>query len=202
MNEKFTGKGRYTFPNHAEYSGDFEEDLPEGMGQLELPNGDSYEGQWVAGEMSGFGIYRFYNEKLDRFKGQYEGQFSNSKFNGFGKMIYPNSSVYCGYWRDGLKEGLGEFACINGETIMGRWENDDLVEGIYTFKDGTKYVGHFRNFNFNGFGSLIHPDGSTQQGYWKDNILVEGFSFELDEKVNNILNNQILFVENESRESN
>lgn len=202
MNTKFTGKGRYTFPNHAEYSGDFKEDIPEGIGQLELPNGDSYEGQWEAGEMSGFGIYRFYNEKLDRFKGMYEGEFSHSKFNGLGKMIYPNSTVYYGNWRDGQKEGLGEFVGINGEIIMGRWENDSIVEGICTFADGSKYVGSFRNSKFCGFGSLINSDGSVQQGYWKNGVLAEGFSFETDETIHNILNNQILVIKNENRESN
>lgn len=202
MSAKFTGKGHYTYPNHANYFGDFKEDAPNGLGQLELPNGDTYEGHWVDGEMSGFGVYRFYNMKLDRFKGMYEGEFSHSKFNGLGKMIYPDSTVYYGNWREGKKEGLGEFVGINGEKIMGKWENDGLVEGIYLFADGSKYVGHFQNSKFNGFGSLMHPDGSIQQGYWKNNMLVEGFSFEADEAINNILNNQILVVENENRESN
>ncbi len=201
MKTKFTGKGYYTFPNRAEYTGDFKEDVPEGTGQLELPNGDSYEGQWEAGEMSGFGIYRFYNEKLDKFKGMYEGEFSYSKFNGLGKMVYPSSSVFYGYWQDGLKEGLGEYIGLNGETIMGRWEHDMLVEGVCTFADGSKYIGHFENSKFNGFGTFILPDGTIRQGIWKNNKMIEGFSYEANEKINNVLNNQILITENEDRES-
>ena len=117
-------------------------------------------------------------------------------------MTYPNSTIYYGNWRDGKKDGLGEFIDINGETIMGRWENDILVEGICIFADGSKYVGSFQDSKFNGFGSLIQPNGSVQQGFWKDNILVKGFSFDANETVNNILNNQIIVIENENRESN
>lgn len=85
MDEKFTGKGRFIYPNGAEYEGEFVNDLPEGRGCLVLPNLDTYEGEFKAGEMSGFGVYRFYNPNLDRLKGSYEGEFAHSKFSGFGK---------------------------------------------------------------------------------------------------------------------
>lgn len=195
MDSNFTGKGRYTLPDHSEYSGDFKDDMPDGIGQFDFSNGDSYEGHWEAGEMSGFGIYRFYNQKLDRFKGMYEGEFQHSKFNGVGKITYPDSTVYYGSWRDGKKEGLGEFFGIHGETIMGRWENDNLVEGVCTFADGSRYVGHFLNSKFNGFGTLILTDNSIRQGYWKDSMLIEGLSFEADQAINKISDNKIIVVE-------
>lgn len=197
MKEKFTGKARYSYPNGADYEGEFVEDMPEGIGVMTLPNFDTYEGHWVNGEMSGFGVYRFYNEKMDKFKGSYEGEFAHSKFDGLGKMNYPDSSVFYGYWKDGKKDGQGQLTLNTGETIIGRWKGDTLKDGIYIFPDGTKYIGNFKNSKFNGFGSLIMTDGTIHQGIWENNVIINGFSYDNNNIINQILNNQVLTSGNE-----
>lgn len=197
MKEKFSGKARYSFSNGADYEGEFVDDLPEGIGIMTLPNFDTYEGHWVNGEISGFGVYRFYNAKLDKFKGSYEGEFAHSKFNGLGKMNYPDSSVFYGYWKDGKKDGQGQFTSSAGSCIIGRWEEDTLKEGIYIFPDGTKYIGSFKDSKFNGFGSLILTDGTIHQGIWENNLLANGFSFETNDEIHQIISNQVLIARNE-----
>lgn len=197
MKEKFTGKARYSFPNGSEYEGEFVNDVPEGIGTLVLPNFDTYEGHFVDGEMFGFGVYRFYNTKLDKFKGSYEGEFVHSKFDGLGKMNYPDSSVYYGHWKNGKKDGQGQFINVTGVSMIGRWDNDSFVEGLYVFPDGTRYYGNFKESKFNGFGTLMLTDGTIQQGFWKDNVLVDGFSYANNNDINQILNNQVLDIRNE-----
>lgn len=201
MKEKFTGKARYSFPNGAEYEGEFVNDVPEGIGTLVLPNFDTYEGHWLNGEMSGFGIYRFYNVKLDKLKGSYEGEFAHSKFNGLGKMIYPDSSVFYGRWKDGKKDGQGQYTTSTGASIVGRWEEDILKEGLYIYPDGTRYFGSFKDSKFNGFGILILSDGTVQQGIWENNVIIDGFSNGNNNEIYQILNNQVLMTKNEDRES-
>ena len=52
-------------------------------------DGDVYNGTWVDGLMSGFGVYNFVSG--DR----YEGSFSNDSFNGRGiYLICENNSKY------------------------------------------------------------------------------------------------------------
>jgi hypothetical protein len=42
------GKGTYLFPNGNRYDGDWVADLKEGYGTLTYVNGEKYEGQWKA----------------------------------------------------------------------------------------------------------------------------------------------------------
>jgi len=35
------------------------EDKPEGVGKINYPNGDIYEGEWVGGEKHGQGVYSY-----------------------------------------------------------------------------------------------------------------------------------------------
>lgn len=112
-------------------------------------------------------------------------------------MTYPNTSVYYGQWVNGLKDGFGQYIGISGETIIGKWENDVLKEGICIFPDESKYFGHFKDSKHNGFGSLILNDGTIQQGIWKDGVLVNGLSHSRD-KISTVVNNQVFIHEDEN----
>ena len=41
--------------------------------------------------------------------GTYQGQFLNDKFEGKGKYIYPDKSCYLGEWKEGKRDGHGTY---------------------------------------------------------------------------------------------
>ena len=63
-----------------------------GFGSHQSASGDSYEGQFVNGQLSGLGTY--INKKGEK----YVGQFADGFFNGFGTLYSANGEI--------LKQGL------------------------------------------------------------------------------------------------
>jgi len=41
---------------------------------------------------------------------------------GKGRFSYPDSSVYFGYFKMGLKDGLGKLEFASGNSEIGKWE--------------------------------------------------------------------------------
>lgn len=58
----------------------------------------SYDGDWVNGQMHGFGTYRFADGAT------YEGVMQDDWPNGEGTARYPNGGVYVGRWKNGKYE--------------------------------------------------------------------------------------------------
>lgn len=58
----------------------------------------SYEGDWVNGQMHGFGSYHFADAAT------YEGVMRDNRPNGEGTARYTNGGVYVGRWKDGKYE--------------------------------------------------------------------------------------------------
>ena len=133
---------------------------------VEFENGNIYHGQWNDNfEMEGYGKYYLKEEKVFAEgiweKGElkrarifypngdiYDGEMSNSNYNGKGKLISQNYE-YNGKFVDGEKDG----------------------EGTIKFNDGTEYFGTFANNNFNGYGNMKWNNGLEYKGYFKDNFL-------------------------------
>jgi len=67
---------------------------------LILPNGDYYDGEFLAGRANGRG--RFISEETGI---SYEGQFKDDMQEGKGKETYPDGSYYYG-------EFVGKFRCF------------------------------------------------------------------------------------------
>jgi len=157
--------------------------------ELELPNGDRYEGETRDGKMEGWGIYTFVNG--DR----YEGQFLDNRISGKGTMSYQNGNRYSGDFKSGMKHGNGVFTFANGDVYRGEFrDNQREGRGTYVFADGAKYfgefhsgrrhgkgkyvyaggaeyVGEFRNGRKHGYGVCIYPNGVRVKGIWKDDRL-------------------------------
>jgi len=59
----------------------------------------------------------------------YDGNFNNSKFNGNGVMMYPESGdVFEGNFVDWKKSGPGKLTRKNGEVIHGVWRDDYKIQ--------------------------------------------------------------------------
>lgn len=189
----FTGKASFTFPDGKVYEGDFENDLPNGVGCMTFPNGDTYDGHWKNGKMEGHGTYRFFDLRRDRFNGYYEGFFSDSQFDGWGKREYANKAKYCGRWQHGKKTGEGQLLFATGDSFSGIWEEDVLKEGLVSFADGSTYNGHLKDYRFMGFGTYMRPDGTILQGKWNGAVLVKGVEISANGDINEIEENKKLW---------
>lgn len=87
------GKGVFSAEQYT-YTGDFDQDLFHGLGELKYSDGSCYVGE-----------------------------FEHGKITGTGQMTFADGSIYKGLWRDGRMHGLGTFYTILGEQWTGMWNN-------------------------------------------------------------------------------
>jgi hypothetical protein len=129
-----------------------------------------------------------YNKKS--IKGNYQGEWDQGSWSGFGTHIKPNGDVYQGNFLGDLKHGAGTYryhddkrvfegrhvmgervdgkmAYGDGSLYKGQWYNSKRHgRGAYRFCDGSKYKGEFAEDKIHGVGQLIWPDGSKFSGEW------------------------------------
>lgn len=99
----------------------------------------------------------------------YCGQIADSLFNGYGKMVYTDSTVYEGEWKDGLWEGQGLLSFPDGDSYKGAFSQHQFSGyGTYQYADGASYEGYWENGMFNGSGTMYYADGSIYAGEWID----------------------------------
>lgn len=100
----------------------------------------------------------------------YMGQY-DSLFNGKGRCIYADGTVYDGEWKDGMWEGYGTVVYPDGDVYQGDFLNNlKDGKGTYTYHTGARYEGEWKNDRFNGKGLLVFEDGGRYNGSWKDDM--------------------------------
>lgn len=62
--------------------------------------------------------------------GIYEGEFTEGKITGYGRLIMPNQNVYVGDFVDGAFDGTGSLTVKGGDVIGGTWKNNQLVKTL------------------------------------------------------------------------
>lgn len=97
----------------------YEEDKSQNYGKTEkrpkikLDNGAIYEGEWLVGT-----------------------EIKQGK----GKFLWPDGSVYEGYWKDGKANGKGRLVHSDGDIYIGEWKNDKADGyGRYMHADDAEY---------------------------------------------------------------
>ena len=72
-----------------------------------------------------------------------EGNYIQSKKNGFGKYTYPNKDVYEGHWVEDRRVGRGSgfIAEMPSRSLTGQWEQDVDGTAFILCDDGSKYCG-------------------------------------------------------------
>lgn len=83
------------------------------------------EGNWINGELSGYGI-RAWRKKLDDlYQSKYVGGFKNDAMNGYGKYWYSLGAVFEGFF-DCCSENkpfqTGKMTYKNGKVEEGTWQ--------------------------------------------------------------------------------
>ena len=97
------------------------DDVRSGTGKYTYPNGDTYEGEWVAGLREGKGVY-----------------------------TYVSGVKYEGMWSKGVRSGEGELQYENLRFAGGFTDDQPLGPGRFIFKAGYVQPGEFVMSHDNG----------------------------------------------------
>jgi len=122
------------------YEGQVVKGIRNGLGQIVLPNGDVYKGQWKSDLRHGAGLCKF------------------------GKT----GAIYKGEWRDGKPAGNGTLLCLPNEIIEGRFDGFKIFDGQVKilFGNGEYYEGNFKNNHRNSTGIHYYINGDFYDGEW------------------------------------
>ncbi len=145
----------------------------EGAGKATFPQGDVYEGEFLAGARDGAGKYVYAapppgeeeepKPPIAEYDGQwaqgakarvgtatyasghkYQGSWKNGKFSDLGTMFYPNGDIFTGMWSEGKKSGQGTYIFkASGTKVAGEWKDNALVTGAFVDAFGNTYTGTF-----------------------------------------------------------
>lgn len=126
--------------------------LVDGHVSIKWPDGSSYDGNALAGQMDGQGTLT--TRTGDRF----EGQWKSGQLNGYGSAVWANGDRYDGDWRDGKADGRGVQVWADGHKYDGEWRNDEPNgHGIVTERDGTRFEGEFADGRPRETAALASP---------------------------------------------
>ncbi|CAI2378852.1 unnamed protein product [Moneuplotes crassus] len=134
-----------------------------------IPCGDTYEGQVnkKTGKMHGHGTYEWlsHDGKGDR----YVGDWVNGNMEGYGIYYYENGDKYEGEWMKDNKHGLGVFTRANGNIYKGEYKVDNRSgKGKLSWNNGNSYEGYFYNSKLHGRGTFYWADGAKFEGIWQN----------------------------------
>lgn len=135
-------------------------------GEMTLPNGDKYVGDFVNGKRTGKGV----QTQVGGWK--YVGDFKDDVFEGHGTFTLQGGWDYVGEFRSGRFGGQGALVLPDGRKYVGEFKADNFSgKGTLTFPDGRKYVGEFKNDVYDGQGAEYLADGAVaRSGYWERGV--------------------------------
>lgn len=130
--------------------------------EVHFPNGSTYVGDWLNGEMHGAG-------KLIHCNGDiYEGEFAHNLMHGQGKTTFARGKQdawHEGMWLNGQKNGHGVLRSISGGLFIGEFKYDkEEGHGIKTWSNGDSYVGEWARGKLTGNGVYKYADGDIFEG--------------------------------------
>lgn len=153
--------GELTLPDGRKYAGEWQRGTANGQGVLTAPDGARYVGEFQNGEFQGQGVLT--TAKGDRFVGQ----FQNGKGNGRGTFTSNNGTRYEGEFRDNQFHGQGTVTLPGGERYVGEWRDGKTNgRGVFT-GNAIEYAGEFRDNEFHGTGTLNHANGTRHVGEFR-----------------------------------
>ena len=142
--------------NGARYSGNLENDLPNGYGIYET-NNIKYEGYFKDGL---FHISGTLTDKVRKYK--YVGSFNLGNKEGFGKIIFDDGKYFEGMFLNNSANGIGYMEYSDGEVYVGEFKNN-LANGQGTvyYTNGNIYTGSFLDDKENGLGVMMEHDNKS-----------------------------------------
>ncbi|KAL5995213.1 Phosphatidylinositol 4-phosphate 5-kinase 9 [Asimina triloba] len=158
--------GELLLPNGESYSGTLLGNMPEGSGRYVWVDGCMYEGEWRSGMRHGAGKITWPSGAV------YDGEFSGGYISGNGTYIGADKVVYKGRWRLNVKHGLGCQTYPNGDVFEGSWIQG-VVEGPgkYVWANGNVYIGNMKGEKMSEKGTLTWTNGDSFEGSWLDGFM-------------------------------
>ena len=147
------------------YSGDMEENLPNGQGTYQWDDNTSYSGEWKQGKADGNGVYKSKTINL-------EGTFSENKLiNGQLTAILDNAEAVFTVADGEISYNKVNISYKNGDIYEGEWNKGLNGIGTLNFKNGDSYTGKFVNSKRDGEGIYMWNDGASYDGMWEDDMM-------------------------------
>mmetsp|Transcript_39956 Transcript_39956/g.92028 ORF Transcript_39956/g.92028 Transcript_39956/m.92028 type:complete len:222 (-) Transcript_39956:78-743(-) len=163
----FSGQAKATYPNGDVYEGMFDNGQRHGNGKFTYRDTqDVFEGTFVNNLKAGVGRVTY------KKGGFFHGNFKDGLREGEGTFKYPNGDIYSGMWKAGKKHGKGTY--VFGPTkyeLKGEWKDGNIVEGTWTFTDGTRYIGMFKQQKPCGDGLWEMSKGTVVEGTYNQQML-------------------------------
>lgn len=107
---------------------------------VELENHAKYDGEWIQGK----NIRQGKGRQIWPDGSMYEGWWKDNKANGKGRLIHADGDVYDGQWQDDKAHGYGIYCHLDGAKYEGYWEEDKQHgDGLETWPDGARYNGQY-----------------------------------------------------------
>lgn len=157
------GFGKYDY-GFAVYEGNFTAEKANGKGTIDYGNGEKFVGNFKNGSEDGDGILyknnvaknvKYVNGKI-QIKNEVtiiggnapkvEGCIVGDCYNGYGEMIFDSGNTLKGEFLYGLRNGKCAYTLSGGNTLVGNYIKDDLVDGVSFYKnEGITFTGTFSN---------------------------------------------------------
>lgn len=138
-------------------------------------NGDIYTGEVKGRDMHGKGCYEFAHDEDAKCFMCYSGEFKEGKKDGNGEFNFENGNIYTGSFLDDNMSGIGKMTYSSNDVYIGHWEDGKKNgHGIYVWSDDFAYVGDFKDSKMEGYGVCYNNLGEiVYSGDWK-NSLIDG----------------------------
>ena len=115
----------------------------------------------------------FYAQQLSKKMGshvngeRYKGSYKNGLKDGFGEWMHPDGDNYRGKFKAGIKRGKGVYTFENGEKYKGYFKRDKKHGlGSYFYSNGEIFIGEFKNNIRDGKGYVVFRGDTTKSGVW------------------------------------
>jgi hypothetical protein len=163
------GLGKLNLPNGDVYEGEFNDCELSGKGKITYQNGDIYEGELLKGVASGNGTYTWADNG-----NSYSGTFRNGVIHGKGVYTFTNGDLYQGRFLNGARHGEGVYTWANGNRYDGQWLNDRPEgTGTCSYQNGDQYNGNISNGLKTANGTYTFANGRSVTAKWQEDKIVQ-----------------------------
>jgi hypothetical protein len=153
-----TEPGGLCLGEKAFYEGQWQNDVPNGLGVMIDTFHGRYQGAWKRGLREGNGHFR------DAAGKSYQGKWKDNSRNGSGTETLPSGERYEGDFQNSLRHGKG--VTTRGETYThtGAWRRGKMHGKGTLEEDGMRYVGEFKNGERTGKAHIFYSEFLEYKG--------------------------------------
>lgn len=138
---------------------------------IKFKNGNIFKGKWnTENTMEGKGKYYIKDDKDDKNDKNdifIDGYWENGELK-YGKIFKSDGTIYEGQISDSKYNGEGKLI-FKDAVYEGSFENDEFKKGKLKWNNGYEYDGDFNGNTLQGKGKLINPDGDIYEGDFENN---------------------------------